>query len=294
MDELIIASRAVHLVALALLLGPPFFRLAISPDGPARAWPGRHAIELTAGAVALVSALGWFAGVAAGMTGSWADAFAPDMLQAVALDTRFGRLWIARLAAMAAILAVYGFASPTRARDVVLVFLASAVAASLVGTGHGTAGEGAVAPIHAVADVTHLLCALGWIGGLFCLAQLLRRAARGIGADVLRIALPRFSRVGYWAVALLLVSGCINGVILVPSLAKLFGTPYGRVLLVKIALALVMVAIALVNRFALTPKTFAAGAVGVRALWRSVLVEQGVGLLVLASVALLGTIHPVP
>src|SRR5262249_21571426 len=189
-DELIIASRAVHLVALALLLGPPFFRLAISPDGPARAWPGRHAIELTAGAVALVSALGWFAGVAAGMTGSWADAFAPGMLPAVALDTRFGRLWIARLAAMAAILAVYGFASPTRARDVVLVFLASAVTASLVGTGHGTAGEGAVAPIHAVADVTHLLCALGWIGGLFCLAQLLRRAPRGVRADVPRLPLP--------------------------------------------------------------------------------------------------------
>jgi putative copper resistance protein D len=95
-------------------------------------------------------------------------------------------------------------------------------------------------------------------------------------------------------VALLLVSGCINGAILVPSLAKLVGTDYGRVLLVKIALAVAMVAIALVNRFALTPNIVAAGTAGVRALSRSVLMEQGVGLLVLLSVALLGTIHPVP
>jgi putative copper resistance protein D len=293
-DELTVVSRAVHFAALALLLGAPVFRLAIAPPGPARGWPGGGAIELTASAVALASALGWFAGVAAGMAGSWADAVAPDMLQAVAFDTRFGRLWIARLAVMIVLLAIQALAKPAPAKDAVLVFLAGAVTASLVGTGHGTAGEGALGPIHAVADVTHLLCATGWVGGLFCLAQLLRGAARDSDrADLLRVVLPRFSRVGYWTVALLLVSGCINGAILVPSVAKLIGTDYGRVLLVKIALASLMVAIAVVNRFALTPKIVATGAAGIRALSRSVLMEQGVGLLVLLSVALLGTIHPV-
>jgi putative copper resistance protein D len=294
-DELIVASRAVHFAALALLLGAPAFRLAISPLGPARGWPGGGAIELAAAALALASALGWFAGVAAGMAGSWSDAVAPDMLQTVALETRFGRLWTARLAALAVILAIEAFARPAPAKDAALVFLAGAVTASLVGTGHGTAGEGALGPVHAVADVTHLLCAMGWVGGLFCLAQPLRRIVRGEAeVNALHAVLRRFSRVGYWTVALLLVSGGINGVILVPSVAKLVGTDYGRVLLVKIALALAMVTVALVNRFALTPKISAAGAAGVHALRRSVLLEQGVGLLVLVSVALLGTIHPVP
>jgi putative copper resistance protein D len=294
-DELIVASRAVHFAALALLFGAPVFRLAIAPHGSARGWPGGRAFQLAAAALALASALGWFAGVASGMAGSWVDAVAPDMLQTVALDTRFGRLWIARLAALAAILGIQAFARAAPAKDAALVFLAGAVTASLVGTGHGTAGEGALGPIHAVADVTHLLCATGWVGGLFCLAQLLRRIVRGEAeVAVLHAVLRRFSRVGYWTVALLLVSGCINGVILVPSVAKLIGTDYGRVLLVKIALALGMVTIALVNRFALTPKISAAGAAGVHALWRSVVMEQGVGLLVLVSVALLGTIHPVP
>ena len=293
MDELIIASRAVHFAALALLLGPPFFRLAIAPEGPERGSGG--AIELMAGAMAIMSALGWFAGVAASMAGGWADAVAPDMLQAVAFDTRFGRLWMARLAALVAILAIHAFARPARAKDAVLVFLASAATASLVGTGHGTAGEGALGAMHAVADVAHLLCGIGWIGGLFCLGQVLWGAARGEpGAVMPPIVVARFSRVGYWAVALLLVSGGINAAILVPSLAKLVGTDYGRVLLVKIGLALVMVAIALVNRFVLAPRMLAAGAAGVRALRQSVVLEQGVGLLVLLSVAVLGTIHPVP
>ena len=295
MDELIVASRAVHFAALALLFGAPLFRLAVSPAGPMRGSSGGRAIELAAGIATLLSALGWFAGVAASMAGSWSDALAPDMLQAVAWDTRFGRLWIARLGAMVAILAIHAWVRSARAKDIGLVVIAGGVTASLVGTGHGMAGAGALGPIHMIADMTHLLCAAIWIGGLFCLAQLLRLALGGDAArDVVSAVLPRFSRIGYWAVALLLISGCINAVILVPSFGKLVGTGYGRVLLVKIALALLMVAIAVVNRFVLTPKISAAGPAGIRALWRSAMVEQGVGMAVLASVALLGTIHPVP
>jgi putative copper export protein len=105
--------------------------------------------------------------------------------------------------------------------------------------------------------------------------------------------LRRFSSIGYWAVGLLLISGCVNALVMVPRPESLIGTDYGHVLLVKIALALLMVAIAVANRVLLTPKAIAAPA-GIRALWRSVMVEQGVGLAVLAAVALLGTIHPVP
>src|SRR5262249_20339358 len=129
-----------------------------------------------------------------------------------------------------------------------------------------------------------------WIGGLFCLGLL-----RVGDADAVRHALPRFSRIGYWAVALLVISGVVNALVLVPTPDRLVDTDYGRVLLIKIALALVMVVIALVNRLVFTPKIATkAQPADIRSLWRSVLVEQGVGLLVLAVVARLGTIHPVP
>jgi putative copper resistance protein D len=76
-------------------------------------------------------------------------------------------------------------------------------------------------------------------------------------------------------------------------------SPYGRILLVKVALVAAMIAIAIGNRFLLSPRIAATGPAGgavdeVAVLFRSVAVEQGVGLLVLATVAVLGTIHPLP
>jgi putative copper resistance protein D len=291
-DELIVASRAVHFAALALLFGAPLFRLAIAPKGPERGWPGGRGMELAATLAALVSGLGWFAGVAATFAGGWSDALAPDILQAVTFETRFGHLWTGRLVVFAAVLAIQASARPSWRRDGALVALVAAATASLIGVGHGMTGAGggpAVARIHMVADVTHLLSAMGWVGGLFCLVQALRRAMAGdLGAADLRVVLSRFSRLGYWLVALLLISGCINALVLVPRPDSLVTSDYGRVLLVKLGLVLIMVAFALYNRIVLV------GRADARALLHSVVAEQGIGLAVLASVALLGTIHPVP
>jgi putative copper export protein len=81
----------------------------------------------------------------------------------------------------------------------------------------------------------------------------------------------------------------------VPQPDKLISTDYGRVLLVKIALALLMVAVAVVNRVLLTPPVMISRSpASVETLRRSIVAEQGIGFLVLAVVAVLGTIHPVP
>lgn len=296
MDELIVASRAVHFAALALLFGAPLFRLAIAPDGPARGWPGGRGIELAAALAVLLSGLGWFAGVAATFAGGWSDALAPDVLGAVVFDTRFGHLWIGRLLVLAGVFAVQ-LARPSRWRDGALVVLTAGLTASLIGVGHGMTGAGggaAVARLHMAADVVHLLCAMGWIGGLFCLLQVLRRAMLGgLNPDVLPVVVQRFSRIGYWLVALLLISGCINALVLMPRPDSLVTSDYGRVLLIKLFLVLIMVGFALYNRVVLVGQASPAKT-GAFALWRSAMAEQGVGLLVLASVALLGTIHPVP
>ncbi len=292
MDALIVLARAVHFAAVALLFGAPLFRLCVAPRGAAG--PAARAIALAAAGAALLSALGWFVGVAAGMAGGWSDAFAADMLGAVGFDTRFGKLWIARLALLAAIIGLCAPAHWSRRRDTALLILAAAVTASLVGAGHGTAGSGALGPIHAVADAVHLLCAATWLGGLFCLALVLRRAVIGsMDAQSLEIVLPRFSHVGYAAVTLLLASGCTNALVLLPRPEALITTDYGRVLLVKIALTLLMVALALFNRVALAPRVVAAKG-GTAALWRSVVAEQGIGLAIIVTVAWLGTIHPAP
>jgi copper resistance protein D len=294
-DDLIVASRLVHYVAAALLFGAPLFRLAVAraPAPHERAW------AVAASVAALLSGIGWFAGVAASMAGSFADAATPDILQAVTFDTRFGHLWIGRLIVLVAIVVIQVGWRPARWRDVVLVLLAGAFAASLVGVGHGMTGAGhgpVVARIHMVADMVHLLCAAAWIGGLFCLGPLLHRVVTGRETSAAaRKALRRFSTMGYWAVALVLISGCINAFVMVPRPASLVGSDYGRALLLKLAFVAVFLGLAVINRVVLTPPIMTASdATGIRRLWHSVVVEQGVGILVLAAVAWLGTRHPVP
>jgi len=294
-DELIVASRLVHFAAAALLFGAPLFRLAIAREEA----PGGPGWEIVASVAALLSGLGWFAGVAATMAGSFVDAATPDILQAVTFDTRFGHLWIGRLIVLVAIFAIQLGGRPSRLRDGALVLLAAGFAASLVGVGHGMTGAGhgpIVARVHMIADMVHLLCAAAWIGGLFCLAPLLHEVVIGRTAtEAARRALRRFSTMGYWAVALVLITGCVNALVMVPRPGSLISSEYGELLLLKLAFVALLVAIAIVNRVVLTPPIMAAAdSTGLRRLWHSVVVEQGVGILVLASVAWLGTVHPVP
>jgi putative copper resistance protein D len=93
-------------------------------------------------------------------------------------------------------------------------------------------------------------------------------------------------------VAAIAITGAVNTLILVGSLDALFGTDYGRLLSLKILLYFAMVGIALRNRFRLMPR-FADRFEGAnRALYRSVFVEQAIGIGILVVVSLLGTLPP--
>jgi putative copper resistance protein D len=302
-DELIILSRFVHYAALAVLFGGSLFRLCVAKEQHhgLHQWP--QVIDIAAAVAALLSALGWLVGVAATMVGDWAELVAPDTMAAVLIDTRFGRIWIGRLSLAVAILGLaFVVRRRTRKWDVVMLFLSAALTASLAGVGHGSVGAGWLGPVHLVGDVVHLLCAAAWLGGLVGLALVLLRASRGQNEhllDVIRTAVPRFSRLGYVAVGLLLATGFLNTIVLVPRPESLVTTAYGRTLLIKIGLVALMIGIAVRNRFILAPRLFTnepsehADEASV-ALFRSVAVEQVLGLLVLATVAFLGMMHPMP
>jgi putative copper export protein len=122
----------------------------------------------------------------------------------------------------------------------------------------------------------------------------LRQARRPQGKceiSLARDALRNFSHVGYVAVALLALTGAINNLFLVGSLAAMFDTSYGRLLAFKILLFLAMVVVGLINRFRLAPRISRdAGALG--ALGRTIAIEQGLSVAVLAIVSVLGTWPP--
>ena len=304
MDDLIIASRLVHFAALALLFGGSLFRLLIRPQNPNQRQPWPRAIDITVVVAALLSALGWFIGTAASMTGDWSEILEPDILAAVLVETQFGRLWIGRLALLAAMLALtLVWRRQMRAREGFMLLLSGMLTASLAGVGHGSIGTGSLGLIHPAADMAHLLCAAAWLGGLVCLGLDLRHASnRGDveSIDTVRIMLPRFARLGYVAVATLLMTGCINTMVLVQRPEALIGTDYGRILLLKLSLVAIMIAIAICNRLVFSPRILlgaqspGSDAENAMTLYRSVAVEQAIGLLVLAAVAVLGTTHPIP
>jgi putative copper export protein len=107
------------------------------------------------------------------------------------------------------------------------------------------------------AGALHHAAAGLWLGGLVPLGWLLRRARTAqddAGIIVTRDAIRHFSQMGYVAVALIALTGTINTLLLVGSLGAMFGTPYGRLLALKILLFLAMVAVALINRFRLLPR----------------------------------------
>jgi len=87
-----------------------------------------------------------------------------------------------------------------------------------------------------------------------CPTHYLVVATTGVALPSAREAVLRLSTLGIVSVVTLVATGIINILMLVGSVAALVGTDYGRLLLVKIALFLVMLAIAGVNRLLLTPQ----------------------------------------
>jgi putative copper resistance protein D len=114
---------------------------------------------------------------------------------------------------------------------------------------------------------------------------------------VARTATLRFSVLGLASVATLMITGLVNAFYLVGSVAALLGTDYGRLLTAKVALFFVMVAVAAINRFRLTPElvpdaSLAPARQVLRRLRRNAVIEIVLGAVIIAIVAKLGVMPP--
>lgn len=216
--------------------------------------------------------------------------------------TPTGTAWKVRMAA----LAVAGGAALLargRASWLALAMAAAAFALmTLAWTGHGAMDEGGAGWLHLGADVLHLLAAGLWVGALLGLLLLLARPASQIDAAHLRLthrALHGFGAVGTLVVATLVVTGVINSWMLIgPANAATAATSlYGLLLFAKLALFAVMLGLASLNRFRLTPGFERSVAMNdheraLSALRVSLGIETASVIAVLALVAWLGTLAP--
>lgn len=303
MTEAWILARFIHFVSAMAAFGIGAFRIyafagsPIAADAPTRTALDRSLARgtIATALLALFSAVAIIPFTAAEMTGSGALALDPGTWHAVLFDTEFGHVWCWHLGFAVALVALA--AIPRQRWLAGAATLAALLLLASIGlTGHAAMDMGGGIN-HEINQMTHLIAGGLWLGGLVPLGVLLRRAVRPDGANYIalaRTALPHFSQIGYVAVALLGITGTVNSVMLVGSFGAFVTTPYGRLLAVKIALFLVMVGLALGNRFRLMPHLRGAEAavVPLRTLARSVLTEQVIGLVILAVVSVLGTWPP--
>lgn len=295
----VVALRWLQYSGAVVLLGAPLFILHSfrKTDGPDLGW-ARPTLIVAAAFVAL-GALAALVAQTAVMAGSLSEALQPASLSFMVTGTALGIAMVVRAAT-----AFLGLLAITLIkRGGALWGLTAAaglvVAASFAWTGHGAATEGSGGPVHLVADIVHAIAAALWLGALAALTILLMRRA---GPDDLALhrALHGFAGLGTVAVGLLVLTGLVNSWFLIgpDRIAGLGASLYGQLLIAKLALFALMLALAAGNRFRLTPGLGSVLARGedprqaLQRLRRSVVAETLVGAVLLALVAMMGTLAP--
>lgn len=283
-----VALRFVHFAALMLIFGNAFYSAWLAPTALQRLMTRRfQQQQKIAALVSLFSALMMFTLQGGLMGNGWGDAVRPDIWKIVA-GTQFGSVWLWQII-LAFITAAAAWIAPQRgARR--LLLLAMGQFLLLAGVGHAAMNEGVAGALHRTSHAVHLLCAATWIGGLLPLLYCMT-LAKGRWQAAAIYTMMRFSRVGHYAVAGVILTGIINGLFIV-GLNAPWRTGYGQLLLFKCALVAMMVAIALTNRYFLVPRFGANAGREQHIFIRMTQAEVVLGALVLATVSLFATWEP--
>jgi putative copper resistance protein D len=302
-----LAARWLHLASSVLLVGAAAMIVIAGRSDRATAQRWERRVITFAWAFALVALASGIAVVStqtALFEGRAAAALEPRAVGHVLVQTQAGHVWLVR-AGFLALLAVFlsirmsvERRADWRAARGEGVFLGVAALAPLAAAGHAAAVEPDT--LRAIAlDGLHVLGAGIWVGGLLPLALLLRAAATEEGADArpyAALAARRFSRAAVGIVLVLAATGTWLAITHVGNVAGLVGTSYGRLLLAKLALLVLALGLAALNRSVLLPRLGGDGpTVGrpaMRRLAGFVAVEAGLALAILVIVAAMNVTPP--
>jgi copper transport protein len=264
---LMAVDRLVVATGLLVLLGGAGF-LAVARL-PTPAWPLTRRVEGRAWWLLRVAWWATLVGTLAGLllhgpftAGLPLSRTLDPTLLAQTVQTRFGGLWAARVLLLLLLVAflrvwVQGVAGWTRTSAWVAVgVLAAALVVTPALSGHAATGPDAT--MGAVVGVVHFSAAAVWFGGLVLLGTcVLPRAEVG------RLqAVPRFSSVAFTAMVVIVVTGLVQSWRQVGSLQALGETAYGRLLVAKVAVFLLLIAVAARSRVLVRRKLMARVLVG--------------------------------
>jgi len=310
--------RVLHFAATVIVVGANFFLIFVA-EPAFRSVQNNGVVAATVRSqlawiiwmsivIVLISGAAWLVLQSQQMSDlSLVAVFSEGTVWTVLTQTDFGRVWVARFVLVgflvgAMFLLQSGPWLNSYPMRVLAVLLAACLAGTLAWAGHAAASadsdiEGTV---HLTADILHLVAAGAWVGSLVPLAVLLGAAWRvsdQSSVAMAREATLRFSTLGIASVGTLLATGIVNSWVLAGSVHALFGTDYGRLLMVKTALFVLMLLIAAINRLRLTPRLvqkldFAGAQDALRQLRTNSLIEATLGSIILIIVGVLGTLPP--
>jgi len=205
------------------------------------------------------------------------------------LGSTFGAVMLVRLGVLCAAAFLLrpllrGPGSESKTDLALLGVLGVAALATWPLTGHPTASP--VAGVSVVIDAIHLAAMSVWLGGLVMLVGFLLRQAN---ERELAAILPIWSRWAATAVSALILAGVVQALIEVSTLDGLVNSTYGRLILVKVALAACVLGVAWYSRRIVKSRTAGEKPRGLR---RLVGVELAITAVVLGVTAALVQIAP--
>ncbi len=262
------------------LVAPRSFRGA--PAALVERFNGRLvAMNLVGSLVCFVALLAWLLLQAADMADATTVGDAVAAVPTVITNTSFGCLAVVQLALAVALSVVAG-------RPRIALGLSTVSVAVQAGHSHAASMYGGPSFLLA-SDIVHLLAAGAWLGGLVPLLLAVREMPARAGASAARW----FSPLGQVCIVALVLSALFQGWVMIGSLPGLVGTSYGWMAIAKLSLFGVLFAFAVVNRYVLAPALLIGEAgVAKRRLVRSIAVQSGLGLAVVAAAVVLSSLEP--
>ncbi|MGO3742963.1 copper homeostasis membrane protein CopD [Kerstersia sp.] len=286
-----ILLRQFHVAALLLCCGTGIYLgyLVPAPLIHPLDRPARHVYS----ACTLLACLGTVLMIplqAGRMAGDRMEILSPDTWMAVLQATRFGEAWQWQFFLLPLLLLAWLIRWRPPCQHRAMALASAAMLAALAATGHAAAMDGALGWLHRGNQALHLWAIAYWAGGLPWVFVHLRQLPRRPDATIIK-TLVRYSRVGHWAVALVILSGIGNLFLILGPWPWNWATLYMRLMETKFLAAAAMVALALFNRYILVPR-MRSQPQAVQALARYTRMEIMLATGIVILIGIIGTLPP--
>jgi putative copper resistance protein D len=193
------------------------------------------------------------------------------VLPTVIFRSHVGRVWLIRMVALVILsIALKAGGRYRDSRGFLAFMFGITIVISMTESASGHASDKGDFSIPEIMDWLHLLAASLWGGGLFVLSVVILPELVRLGdqaAPVIAGVARRFSRIAGISVGIIVITALYNAWVYVGSSRALWETFYGRVVIAKISLFLVLVNLGAFNRYVRVPLLQEWGGFSSRSRW---------------------------